>query len=121
MPLQSKYSRLENYCSNPLTVDPNPPLDLNCFSLILGLENTDSDRKYNYLFCQNKLYKLLIGLNAISPCKAVYAGSIPTPASILMRNIRRHRSRPAQGMAHAGAMNSFVCQSSMVDSAQHSH
>ena len=40
MTLQSKYRRLESYCSSPLTVDPNPQPDRNSFSLILRLENT---------------------------------------------------------------------------------
>jgi hypothetical protein len=33
-------SGLENDCFKPLTIDPNPPHNLNAFSLILGLENT---------------------------------------------------------------------------------
>ena len=37
---QETYKTLENDCFNLLTVDPNPPHDLNHFSLILGLENT---------------------------------------------------------------------------------
>ena len=40
MTLQVKYNKLENDCFNPLTVDPNPPHDLNHFSLFLRLENT---------------------------------------------------------------------------------
>ena len=40
MTLQAKYNKLENDCFNLLTVDPNPPHDLNHFSLILRLENT---------------------------------------------------------------------------------
>ena len=42
MTLQAKYNKLENDCFNLLTVDPNPPHDLNHFSLILRLENTAS-------------------------------------------------------------------------------
>ena len=42
MTLQAKYNKLENDCFNLLTVDPNPPHDLNHFSLILRLENTGS-------------------------------------------------------------------------------
>ena len=41
MRLQAKYNKHENDCFNLLTVDPNPPHDLNHFSLILGLENTE--------------------------------------------------------------------------------
>ena len=37
---QETYKTLENDCFNPLTVDPNPPHDLNHFSLFLRLENT---------------------------------------------------------------------------------
>ena len=40
MTLHDTYKKLENDCFNPLTVDPNPSLDLNHFSLILRLENT---------------------------------------------------------------------------------
>ena len=42
MTLHDTYKKLENDCFNPLTVDPNPSLDLNHFSLILRLENTAS-------------------------------------------------------------------------------
>ena len=40
MTLHGTYKKLENDCSNLLTVDPNPPDDLKHFSLILRLENT---------------------------------------------------------------------------------
>ena len=40
MTLHGTYKKLENDCSNLLTVDPNPPHDLKHFSLILRLENT---------------------------------------------------------------------------------
>ena len=40
MRLQNTYKKLENDCFNLLTFDPNPPHDLNHFSLILRLENT---------------------------------------------------------------------------------
>ena len=40
MTLQVKYNKLENDCFNLLIVDPNPPHDLNHFSLFLRLENT---------------------------------------------------------------------------------
>ena len=42
MTLHGTYKKLENDCSNLLTVDPNPPHDLKHFSLILRLENTVS-------------------------------------------------------------------------------
>ena len=48
MTLQVKYKKLENDCFNLLTVDPNPPHDINHFSRFLRLENTtcldDGDR-----------------------------------------------------------------------------
>ena len=40
MTLQVKYKKLENDCFNLLTVDPNPPHDINHFSRFLRLENT---------------------------------------------------------------------------------
>ena len=40
MTLQVKYKKLENDCFNLLTVDPNPPHDINHFSRLLRLENT---------------------------------------------------------------------------------
>ena len=52
MTLQVKYKKLENDCFNLLTVDPNPPHDINHFSRFLRLENTlratPSDNVYNY-------------------------------------------------------------------------
>ena len=40
----NRFRRPENYCSNPLTVDPNLQPDGKSFSLIIPLENTVSQR-----------------------------------------------------------------------------
>ena len=57
MTLQVKYKKLENDCFNLLTVDPNPPHDINHFSRFLRLENTPAARLHH-----DGIYQQLINL-----------------------------------------------------------
>ena len=59
MTLQVKYKKLENDCFNLLTVDPNPPLDLNHFSLILRLEDTVSGTRIKHAKVNPNQYREL--------------------------------------------------------------